>query len=88
MYKLIVHKDFLDGKTPVARFRIPIILNHKDVHNSSEAFNKIFTKFYRNLQQEGYLITQPRGGEENGDNWKGNGVEDNIMTFYVAGKTN
>lgn len=89
MYKLIVDKDFLDGKTPVARFRIPVITKANDlhnIHNSYEAFNKILDKFYNSLRNEGYLITQPKGGYIKGDTWEGNGTVGNIMTFFVAGK--
>ena len=91
LYKIIQDKNYADG-SPVALFRVPIITLERgkstqdwtgDATNSYQNFKKAFDPFWK-LRNEGWIVTQPMGGQKQGDAAGDNQTMSNIIQFVIG----
>lgn len=93
MYKVVTDKNWNKG-APVAMFRIPVITIERgqstretqgNAVNSLKNFDAVFDKIW-GLRDKGWLISQPRGGYQEGDGWENKEAQTSgtILQFALA----
>jgi hypothetical protein len=93
LYRIIQDKNWANG-APVAMFRVPIITVEKgrstndatyDAKNSNQNFKKAFDPFWK-LRDEGWVLSQPVGGQKEGDGWenKDEQTSGTILQFVIG----
>jgi hypothetical protein len=93
LYKIVTDKNWNNGD-PIAMFRIPVIITERgkdttketyDATNSLQNFNKVFNPVW-GLRDKGWIISQPRGGNQEGDGWENKDQQTmgNILQFVIG----